>query len=155
MSTPSDSPHKNNVYDVNRVYDPDFTVEISNRMRVPDKISAHPDVEISADQRDRLTSGHVGKGSVDWMHVPDRILLVGGDRHVSGREQLPEMKLESSIFEDDQITSNSIQLMTPPRNLTLNDHQYPSVEPEDEQAVLKARNQSIRTKDVSFASVLS
>lgn len=159
MSTSSDSPRKStstSKYEINSFYDPDFTVEISNRMRVPDKISVLPDVEISEDQRDRLTSGQRGKGSVDWMHVPEKIVLVEGGKPAAGRDPLPEVKLESSILGDDPMSQESIQLMTPPRNLTLNEHPYPSVEPEDDLIAHKNRNQAFNRNqkhDVSFAYV--
>jgi len=133
----SPSPNKRTVpvgaYDNNAFYDPDFTIEISNRMRVPDKISVLPDSEIPlADQRDRLTTGNKGKGSGEWMHVPDRILVMGGNKHAAGHEPLPEMKLESSILGDDHYNGDAVvQMMTPPRNITLNDPNYPTIEEDD------------------------
>jgi len=123
------SPHRYKPFDgTMNYYDPDFTVEISNKMRVPDKISVHGDDH-------RVQNGHNGhhatgkEGNGDWMQVPDRILVAGGDKYMSGRTAMPEMKLESSLL-GDTMHDEQVQLMTPPRHLTLNE--YPSVEPEKE-----------------------
>jgi len=123
-----------NTFDGTTFYDPDFTVEISNRMRVPEKISVLPEEDMTTpvDQKDRLTQGSKGKGSNDWMRVPDRILVAGGDKHVAGTASMPEMKLESSILGDDDLNllSETVQMMTPPRTISLNQHQYPSIDEE-------------------------
>ena len=127
-------------FDGSSFYDPEFTTEISNRMRVPDKISVIADVESSellsqADQRDRLTVNAKGKGSHDWMRVPERIMVAGNDKHVAGETPLPEAKLESTICGDDRFKesiNNTIQMMTPPRTLTMNDHRYPAVDEDDD-----------------------
>lgn len=116
---------------------------------MPDKISAHPGTEIGEDQRDRLTSNVKGKGSTDWMRVPDRILVQGNNHFGEGRDVLPEHKLERSILGEDPIKSH-VQSMTPPRNLTLNDHQYPSVEPDDDDVKVMNQLSSSATKEMSF-----
>lgn len=108
-------------------YDPDFTVEISNRMRVPDKISVLPEDELER-QKDRLEGGKSGKGTADWMRVPDRIIVAGGDKHLEGHNMLPEMKLESSVLADDPFLTQTVQMMTPPRSIHLNQHPYPSID---------------------------
>jgi hypothetical protein len=127
-------------FDGSTFYDPDFTVEISNRMRVPDKISVLNDddmINITDGQKDRLTSHAKGKGSNEWMRVPERILVAGNDSHIAGIQPPPELKLENTIRGDDQYTAdigNTIQMMTPPRVLSLSDHAYPSVtDPDDEE----------------------
>ena len=134
MSAASSPSHRNapNTFDGTTFYDPDFTVEISNRMRVPDKISVLPEEEMGShgDQAERLTQGSKGKGSVDWMKVPDRIIVAGGDKHIAGRTPLPESKLESTMLGDDDLhlLSQTVQMMTPPRTISLNQHQYPSID---------------------------
>ena len=51
---------------------------------------------------------------------------------MSGREPLPELKLENSMIgmSGDYSTSDfqSVQLSTPPHTLTLNQHTFPTVE---------------------------
>ena len=51
---------------------------------------------------------------------------------MSGREPLPELKLENSMIgmSGDYASSdtNSVQLSTPPHTLTLNEHIFPTVE---------------------------
>lgn len=146
MSSTSSPVHRNN-FEGNAFYDPDFTVEISKRMRVPEKISVLPGTAVESDQSDRLTSNMKGKGSSDWMRVPDRIIVQGNNRFEEGRDVLPEHKLESSILGEDPI-KGPVQLMTPPRNLTLNEHLYPSVEPDSD---VKIPNQvSSEQKELSF-----
>lgn len=148
MST-TDSPIHRNNFEPNAFYDPDFTVEISNRMRVPDKISVLPGTAIDEDQRDRLTTNVKGKGSTDWMRVPDRIIVQGNNHFEEGRDVLPEHKLEKSILGEDPIRGPQ-QLMTPPRNLTLNEHPYPSVEPDDDSNVKVMNQLSSSQKEMSF-----
>lgn len=153
MSAANSPTHRINGFDGTAYYDPDFTVEISNKMRVPDKISLMNDGDGSGsdrDSRDRYTSNRHDPN--DWMHVPDRILVAGGDKYAAGRAPLPEMKLESSMLGEDVHTD---QMMTPPRHLTLNDHKYPSVEPENDLNSLeseKSYNKN-RTKEINFSPV--
>jgi hypothetical protein len=117
-------------------------------MRVPDKISILPEEEMAnrLDQKDRLTQGSKGKGSTDWMRVPERILVAGGDKHVAGRELLPESKIESSTFGDDDLNllSQTVQMMTPPRTITLNQHQYPSLDEDNNKRVNRSAPSSTR-----------
>ena len=150
MSTNGSPAHRGppNTFDGTTFYDPDFTVEISNRMRVPDKISILPEEEMAtrSDQKERLTQGSKGKGSVDWMRVPERILVAGGDKHVAGRQFLPESKIESSILGDDELhlLSQTVQMMTPPRTISLNQHQYPSIDDDNNKRVNRSASTSTR-----------
>ena len=66
-----------------------FTAEISNRMRVPDRI-----VFAGEAQTER-------KGSNDKfeMQVPERILVAGRDQHMSGNKSTPfEMQVENAVL---------------------------------------------------------
>ena len=51
---------------------------------------------------------------------------------MSGREPLPELKLENSMIgmsgDYTSNDSNSVQLSTPPHTLTLSEHTFPTVE---------------------------
>ena len=72
------------------------------------------------------------------MRVPERILVAGNDKHVAGIQPLPELRIESSIRGEDQYAAdvgNTIQMMTPPRVLSLSDHAYPSVQDEDDDTI--------------------
>jgi hypothetical protein len=53
---------------------------------------------------------------------------IGGESHASGREPLPEMKLENSILGDTNNDLTLIQLTTPPHTITLNQHSFPTVD---------------------------
>lgn len=102
-------------------YDPDFTAEISTKMRVPEKISVIPGVELRESKIERSQfngdSLQPVKDKLNYMHVPDRILVMGGNKHKAGREPYLVEKDTEELhnFEDE------IGLKTPPNVLTLND----------------------------------
>jgi len=102
-------------------YDPDFTAEISTKMRVPDKISVIPGVELreSKIEKSQFNGDNLQqvKEKLNYMHVPDRILVVGGNKHIAGRE--PYLKEKGG--EDSYNFDDDIELQTPPNVLTLND----------------------------------
>jgi len=158
MSSASSPTHRvTNGFDGTSYYDPDFTVEISNRMRVPDKISILPDGQDNHNERNGYPKTNE---SNEWMRVPERILVAGGDKYAAGRPAPPEMKLESSIHGENLINEH-VQLMTPPRHLTLNEHSYPTVEPENDlnlsDSELKSSNRHVKTinfsqQDINYGS---
>lgn len=99
-------------------YDPNFTQEISTKMRVPQRISVvDPD---ATKPIETIGEPHINTNSL-FMHVPDRILLGAGGQHIEGRDFLPEAKLERNFFLEEPI-----QLSAPPRTLTLSSHHFPS-----------------------------
>ncbi|XP_076349796.1 transport and Golgi organization protein 11-like [Tachypleus tridentatus] len=100
-------------------YNPDFTAEISTKMTVPQKISLREENHTTVNQ-----SVVPDEPEKLFMHVPERILVVGGDQHVEGREPLPEMKLESSVLGEERC---NIHLNSPPHTLTLQEHHYPTL----------------------------
>lgn len=108
-----------------RFYDADFTAEISNKMRVPERIQAaengfsDPAIVAAFPRR--------SEQQPPWMHVPERIVVAGGDRHIEGREPLPEQRFESSIH-GNVIQDPPIQLEAPPQVITLNQHTFPTVD---------------------------
>lgn len=59
------------------------------------------------------------KDKLNYMHVPDRILVVGGNKHAAGREPYLMEKIGEDLHNnfDDDIEP----LKTPPNVLTLND----------------------------------
>jgi len=119
-------------------YDPDFTAEISTKMRVPDKISVMPGVELRESKIEKSQfngdSLQPVKDKLNYMHVPDRILVVGGNKHVAGRE--PYL-VENRVNEDLHNFDDDIELKTPPNVLTLNDINS------QENGHIKAFNESI------------
>lgn len=57
------------------------------------------------------------KEKLNYMHVPERILVLGGNKHAAGREPYFVEKEN----EDYNSYDNDIELKTPPNVLTLND----------------------------------
>ncbi|XP_063979863.1 transport and Golgi organization protein 11 isoform X2 [Diachasmimorpha longicaudata] len=116
--------------DADGFYDPNFTMDINRKMRVPKSI------RVSGDYSDDDTSTN---GSGTWnppvqnekfdMHVPDRILVVGQDQHVGMKAPPIEMALEKSVTQP--ITHGMVRVQTPPRVLTLGDHFFPTADDDD------------------------
>lgn len=89
MSAANSPSHTSRGFDGTKsFYDPDFTVEISNKMRVPDKISVH-----SGDDHHQVRNGHHQnpREANDWMQVPDRILVAGGDKYMPGEHVVHDL----------------------------------------------------------------
>ncbi|XP_023244838.1 transport and Golgi organization protein 11-like [Centruroides sculpturatus] len=101
-------------------YDPEFTREISSKMLVPDRISVIGENSAQLSERSHLLS----EQQKLIMNVPERILVAGGDKHIGGREPLPELRLESNLMLN---PFPGVQLSTPPHVITLDEHHYPSV----------------------------
>merc|ERR1712038_219844 len=102
-------------------YDPSFTQDISNQMRVPHKLAAFEDDE-------PIHQPVLQEKPGQPMMVPERILLAGQNQHIGMREDL---KLDL----DGLSTSMSgmgeqipVGLSTPPRTLTVDEHSFPSYE---------------------------
>ncbi|XP_050389111.1 transport and Golgi organization protein 11 [Patella vulgata] len=99
-----------------RSYDPEYISDISNKMQVPDRISmGEPnDLPYIPKQNGRMSD----------MHVPDRIILAGEDKHIGLKEGLRELELNKVPSAD---TYAYVGLLTPPRTLTL-EERFPVVE---------------------------
>ncbi|KAK2580530.1 hypothetical protein KPH14_006261 [Odynerus spinipes] len=110
-------------------YDPNFTLDVNKRMRVPKSI------RVSGDYTDDDISSINGSA---WnqtnsmekleMHVPDRILVVGQEQHIGTKAPPREIILENAVMPPE---SGIIRVQTPPRILTLDDHYFPAVDEED------------------------
>lgn len=78
-----------------------FTAEISNRMRVPDRImvvggnQTRSPTFVGVNGPSGVTFGRDEK--VD-MKVPDRILVAGGDGHIAAKSTPFEMQVESAVL---------------------------------------------------------
>lgn len=100
--------------------DVDFSIDISKKMTVPNKIKAveglfHDLVE------DQITIND--NKNTEMMHVPECIRVAGGESHITSHRGPPlEMKLEDKLFGRHVITDDSpLQLSTPPRTLHYED----------------------------------
>ncbi|CAN7999068.1 unnamed protein product [Ixodes hexagonus] len=153
MSSNTSPAHHRFSGDYDAFYDPEFTAEISNKMRVPQKISVVDQDEYKLIEDMGPNKLHFNDAA--YMHVPDRILVRGGNQHVEGRDPLPETRLEQSLVGS---AEEAILLSTPPRTLTLDMHAYPAVDMEDEnnenRSTLKFRRKTTLSKlhngDISF-----
>lgn len=124
----------------------EYTADISNKMRVPDRIMAHSDAgdwneTHTHDHRDvfnmqvpdRIAAHRESGNWSDSMHdqyavnmqVPDRIQLAGSDQHVSNRSTPRELQLEHNVM---QPTSEHVRVNTPPRSIKLEDLAYPTAD---------------------------
>jgi len=97
----------------------EYTADISNKMRVPDRIMAHSD---AGDWNQTQTHDH---RDVFNMQVPDRIQLAGSDQHVSNRSTPRELELEHSVMHP---TAEHVRVNTPPRSIKLEDLAYPTAD---------------------------
>ncbi|XP_014473283.1 PREDICTED: transport and Golgi organization protein 11 isoform X2 [Dinoponera quadriceps] len=122
-------------------YDPNFTLDINTRMRVPKSI------RVSGDYAEDST---IANGSA-WnqpaaekieMHVPDRILVVGQEQHVGTKAPPLEIALENAVMTPEL---GIIRVQTPPRILTLDNHYFPAVDEEDQSATCENRETVART----------
>jgi len=126
----------------------EYTADISNKMRVPDRIMAHSDAgdwnqTQTHDHRDvfnmqvpdRIAAHRESGNWSDTMHdqyvqavnmqVPQRIQLAGSDQHVSNRSTPRELELEHSVMHP---TAEHVRVNTPPRSIKLEDLAYPTAD---------------------------
>ncbi|OXA59244.1 transport and Golgi organization protein 11 isoform X1 [Folsomia candida] len=112
-------------------FDPSFTAEISNRMRVPKKLRVVGGHEVEGGDDNVGGSGAgIGGGNEvngNWrarrdggdkaqMQVPDRIIVTGQEQHVGAKAMPRELQLETVVMPPDPET---IRIQTPPRSITL------------------------------------
>ena len=88
------------------IRDSRFTAEISNRMRVPDRImvageaqTRSPGFGINGPTSTSFNRDREGNDRFE-MQVPDRILVVGRDQHIAGKKSSPpfEMQVENAVL---------------------------------------------------------
>lgn len=93
-----------------------YTADISTKMRIPEHLMAHG---VNGD------SAHIEKQQ-DFdlydMHVPDRILVAGSDRHISSKSTPREIQLEPSVMPP---TPDHVRVHTPPRSIKLDEVHFP------------------------------
>ncbi|XP_018320473.1 transport and Golgi organization protein 11 [Agrilus planipennis] len=123
MSNNASPEHYNELEDA-FMSDATFKVDISQKMKVPSKISF---------------GGDTPNGINLWssseainMQVPERILVVGQHQHIGTRAPPREIIYDNSILPNDQYT-NEVRVATPPRTLTLDKYPFPRVSAEEEE----------------------
>lgn len=125
-------------------YDPNFTLDINKRMRVPKSIRVSGDY---TDEEIADTNGsswnQIVAGDKFEMHVPDRILVVGQEQHVGTRAPPREITLENAVLPPE---AGMVRVQTPPRILTLDDHYFPAVDEEEPNSYPTETKDSLSSK---------
>jgi len=111
--------------DMDHFYDPTFTQEISQKMRVPKRIKVDGETEDII--TNNLPPSSWQQNDKIEMHVPDRILVIGQDQHFGTRAPPRELQLENSVMPPDP---GVVRVQTPPRVIKLDDHFFPSADDE-------------------------
>ncbi|KAI2810950.1 hypothetical protein BLOT_002119 [Blomia tropicalis] len=92
-------------------------------MRVPEKIKLsnnHSSSDVLEDPA--IVAVKKVNDNSEWMRVPERICVVGGETHISTRQPPPEMKLEHTFLGKPSTEYDKmVQLTTPPRTLRIED----------------------------------
>ncbi|OQV16259.1 hypothetical protein BV898_09568 [Hypsibius exemplaris] len=104
--------------------DSQFTENIGRQMRVPDQIRPY---EESAGSYIGYQNNGVRANAMQQMSVPDRILVAGNDQHLSMRDNRPrELELDDMLYGFRGASNQPVQVQTPPRTLTVNQHSFPA-----------------------------
>lgn len=109
-------------------YDPNFTLDIDKKMRVPKSIrvnGSYTDEDIPCTNNGSWNQIPPEKFE---MHVPDRILVVGQEQHIGTKAPPREILLDNAVLPSEP---EIIRVQTPPRILTLDNHYFPAVDEED------------------------
>lgn len=111
-------------FDGSKMFDGPYS-DYTKQMQVPSRIV----MDGFADSDTPLTAldNPVPTDDFSNMHVPERIVVIGGEKLASTREPFPEMRLESLLMGDFG-KNNQIDLPTPPSTLTL-EEMSPKVDP--------------------------
>jgi len=101
-----------------------YTQDISTKMRVPDRLTAHGGMPVTSRNGDPHMVEEAG-GHMYGMQVPDRILLTGNDQHVPSKSAPRELPIDQTILPP---TPEHCRVQTPPRSIKLEDVAYPSAD---------------------------
>lgn len=101
-----------------------YTADISTKMRVPDRLTAHGALTGNSRNSDPHFVEESGS-HMYGMQVPDRILLNGNDEHLSSKSAPRELQVEQSFLPP---TPEHVRVQTPPRSIKLDDVAYPSAD---------------------------
>ncbi|XP_015176785.1 PREDICTED: transport and Golgi organization protein 11 isoform X1 [Polistes dominula] len=111
-------------------YDPNFTLDVNKRMRVPKSIRVNGDyTDEDISTMNGSAWNQANSNEKLEMHVPDRILVVGQEQHIGTKAPPREITLENAVMPPEP---GIIRVQTPPRILTLDDHYFPTVDEEDQ-----------------------
>lgn len=111
-------------------YDPNFTLDVNKRMRVPKSIRVNGDyTDEDISTMNGSAWNQANSNEKLEMHVPDRILVVGQEQHIGTKAPPREITLENAVMPSEP---GIIRVQTPPRILTLDDHYFPTVDEEDQ-----------------------
>lgn len=125
-------------------YDPNFTLDINKRMRVPKSIRVSGDyTEEEIADTNGSSWNQIVAGDKFEMHVPDRILVVGQEQHVGTRAPPREITLENAVLPPE---AGMVRVQTPPRILTLDDHYFPAVDEEEPNSYPTETKDSLSSK---------
>ncbi|XP_071440506.1 transport and Golgi organization protein 11 [Hetaerina americana] len=108
--------------DGDHFYDADRADDVSYSMRVPKRITVSGAAGEAENYRSEVNWDQNLRNESLNMHVPDRIILVGEDKHIGVKEPLREMKLENAVMPPDP---GMVKIKTPPRSITLDDDYFP------------------------------
>jgi len=128
--------------------DSDYTADISTKMRVPDRLTAHGGVPATSRNGDPHIVEDAG-GHMYGMQVPDRILLNGNDQHLPSKSVAREMQLEQSVLPP---TPEHVRVQTPPRNIHLDEVNFPSARDQPYCVAPSPPTGSIKLEDVAYPS---
>lgn len=133
MVTPqSPTRHMFNGLDEDVIYnEAKFAHEINDKMRVPKRIKAtgeFSDEDLLLSNQNGIINSWNYHDKID-MNVPDRIVVLGHDRHLGTRSAPREIQLENSILPKNP--SGFVRVQTPPRTITLNEHHFPTASEEN------------------------
>jgi len=125
-----------------------YTADISNKMRVPDRLMAH-NGHHEEDTRWKETNNVFSASS---MQVPDRILIAGGEQHIHGKSTPRELQLENSVMPP---TPEHVRVHTPPRSIKLDDAPFPCAgetpdRPISPQKYFKTEKSNSKDRTLSF-----
>ncbi|XP_023711885.1 transport and Golgi organization protein 11 [Cryptotermes secundus] len=109
--------------ELDHFYDPNFTADISQKMRVPKRIRV--DGESDDDQNTGSNWNAMLANEKFDMHVPDRILVAGQEQHIGTKAPPRELILENAAMPPDP---GMVRVQTPPRVITLDEHYFPSAD---------------------------
>uniref|UniRef100_A0A1L8DUI7 Putative transport and golgi family organization n=1 Tax=Nyssomyia neivai TaxID=330878 RepID=A0A1L8DUI7_9DIPT len=126
MARSSSPPRFNNYEDDPMFQNVNFTQDISEQMRVPKSIKATGEY---FDERDILP-GSANLNSWNYsekldMTVPDRIVVIGQEKHHGTRSAPREILLENSIMSS-KVDKEKVRVSTPPRTISLAEHYFPT-----------------------------
>ncbi|KAJ8683914.1 hypothetical protein QAD02_019706 [Eretmocerus hayati] len=126
-------------------FDPNYTLDINKRMRVPKSIRVNGDFADEDVPAMNGTAWALPNEKLE-MHVPDRILVVGQEQHIGTKAPPREIALENAVLP--ATAPATVRCITPPRVLTLDTHYFPTVDEDSRQNDTDLDVSSTKPRDV-------